>query len=139
MPTLAKLAEMIQPMPSHWQGEEYGFGPDNYGLLTRAKGQGYWGPLQTASGQIMTELSIGVPIFGQEMEIPTLVPTLTSQQIQTLLALPEGQPIPNDIVRAAAKHAEMRVQQGKSPFAQPDDTQKWLNAKMAAARQMRKR
>lgn len=139
MPTLAELAQMMQPMPSHWQGETYGYGPSGYGPQTRAKGQGYWGPLKTANGQDMTELSIGVPILGQEMEIPTLVPTLTSQQIQALLALQEGQPIPDDILRAAVKHAEMRVKQGKDPFAQPDDTQKWLDAKMAAERQMRKR
>ena len=139
MPTLADLSQIVRPMASHWQGETSGYGPDNYGLLTRAKGQGYWGPLQTASGQVMTELSIGVPIFGQEMEIPTLVPTLTSQQMQTLLALHEGQPIPDDIVRAAVKHAEMRVKQGKNPFAQPDDTQRWLNQKMSAERQLRNR
>ena len=62
----------------------------------------------------MTEYSISLPINGKEMEIPSLVPTLTQQEIQMILNT--GQ-ITQGMMQKARDHAIMRMQQGLSPFA----------------------
>jgi hypothetical protein len=41
------------------------------------KGTGFLGPLKRPDGMTMTEYSVGVNIDGKDVEIPTLVPTLT--------------------------------------------------------------
>jgi len=79
------------------------------------KGKGFWGELQGAEGKPSTELSIGVNFDGKETEIPTLVPTLTQQEIDYLLG--GGKPT-LEIVDKAVEHARQRIFQGKSPFAQ---------------------
>lgn len=81
------------------------------------KGQGYLGPLTNSQGQLMTEYSIGVNINGQDMEIPTFVPTLSEREIHYLLNMQEGMPIPPMIEQKAIDHAIERQRQGLSPFA----------------------
>lgn len=61
----------------------------------REKGLGYFGKLKRPDGNVSTELSIGVNIDGKEIEIPSLVPTLTQEEIDYLL----GSPIDNIPVR----------------------------------------
>lgn len=78
------------------------------------KGKGFFGELKMADGSIATELSIGVNIDGKETEIPTLVPTLTEEEKQYLLA--GGQPT-ETIVQKAATSAQERIKAGQSPFA----------------------
>jgi hypothetical protein len=85
------------------------------------KSMGYLGPLKNANGSISTELSIGVKIKGKEMDIPTLVPTLTRQEVNTVLNLKEGEKMPESIVQKAVEHAQMRIADGKSPFADDKD------------------
>lgn len=84
------------------------------------KGDGYFGPLQMkdGSGSVATEISVGVNIDGREMEVPTLVPTLTQAERDHLLS---GQAPTQEIVRKAAEHARGRIAAGKSPFAQPGE------------------
>ena len=99
-------------------------GDDGYG--TRAdgttKGTGFFGPLEMrdGSGMVATEISIGVEIDGREVEIPTLVPTLTNEQKDFLLSGgdPRGR---EDIVNASISHAEKRIEEGLSPFANDGD------------------
>lgn len=62
----------------------------------------------------MTELSVGVNIDGKETLIPTIVPTLTQQEINHLKN--GGQPT-KAIVDKAVAHARQRMAQGQSPFA----------------------
>jgi len=81
----------------------------------REKGQGYFGELKRPDGKIFTELSIGVNIDGKEMEIPSLVPTLTQKEIDYLL---QGNEVTKQIVGKAVEHAKQRIREGKSPFAQ---------------------
>ena len=93
--------------------------PPNYGRRAdqTLKGEGYFGALQRREGGISTELSIGVD-FGQgEMEIPTLVPTLTDVEVAMLLRMRPGQPTPPSIVDKAVAHARQRLAAGLSPFA----------------------
>ena len=78
------------------------------------KGTGFLGVLKRPDGKVSTEISIGVQFGGEEIEIPSLVPTLTSEEIQLLL---EGGKPTKEIIDKAVKHAKERIAQGKSPFA----------------------
>ena len=90
--------------------------PSDWG--TRAdstpKGPGFLGTLQRPDRKISTEISIGVKIGGKETEVPTLVPTLTQEEIAHLLG--GGTPT-KEIVDKAVEHARKRISQGQSPFA----------------------
>jgi len=79
------------------------------------KGTGFFGELQRPDGKVSTELAIGVNFDGQEVEIPSLVPTLTQEEIDYLLS--GGKPTP-EIVQKAVVHAKQRMTQGRSPFAE---------------------
>lgn len=80
--------------------------------------RGYLGPIKRDDGSVMTEYSIGVELGGKEVTIPTLVPTLTKAEIETMRTLPEGEPVPRAIMRKAVDHAVPLIKQGKSPFYQ---------------------
>ncbi|MCP4365431.1 MAG: hypothetical protein GY800_09065 [Planctomycetes bacterium] len=77
------------------------------------KGEGYFGVLQRPDGDISTEISIGVEFDGKETEIPTLVPTLTEEEVNYLL---EGNEPSEEIVNKAVNHAMDRMGRGMSPF-----------------------
>lgn len=99
----------------------------NYGTRfnsTDQKGDGFLGPLQRPDGSaVMSEYSIGVQINGKETEIPTLVPTLTKQEVQTILTMKDGAKVPDAIVQKARAYAEQRIAAGKSPFASAGEQQ----------------
>lgn len=78
------------------------------------KGTGFLGVLKRPDGGVSTEISVGVNINGKEMEIPTLVPTLTKQEVDYLLS--GGRPT-DAIVQKAAEFAKGRIAEGKSVFA----------------------
>lgn len=50
---------------------------------------------------------------GEEMEIPSLVPTLTKEEIEYLLNGNDPTPV---IVNKAAEHAKKMLSKNKSPF-----------------------
>jgi hypothetical protein len=79
------------------------------------KGNGFLGVLTRPDGKVSTEISVGVNIGGKEMEIPTLVPTLTKAEVSYLLS---GKDPTKAIVQKAVDHAEKRIKAGKSPFAE---------------------
>lgn len=85
------------------------------------KGTGFLGPLKRPDGMTMTEYSVGVNIDGKDVEIPTLVPTLTQDEINLLLNLPDGDKPPRAIIDKAIKHARDRIKNNKSPFQNPQD------------------
>ena len=93
-----------------------GNAPRSYGKRADGteKGQGFLGELRRPDGRISTEISIGVNIDGKEREIPTLVPTLSKDEIDYLLA---GKEPTKDIVQKAVDHARKRIGEGRSPFA----------------------
>lgn len=85
------------------------------------KGTGFLGVLRRPDGGVSTELSIGVNVDGRDMDIPTLVPTLSRTQVNRLLSLKDGEQIPRDIVDKAVAFAKLRMSQGKPVFAQPGE------------------
>ena len=110
-PSTNALAKEGYRPQKHTRGKTYGTrhggGP---------KGVGWLGILERPDGGQMTEYTIGMPINGQEMEIPSIVPTLTQQEVDSLLNMQEGDKMPQEIMRKAREHAIMRLNQGYSPF-----------------------
>ena len=93
--------------------QDYGLRPDG-----TKKGKGWLGPLKSPAGHDVTEYTIGVPIGGKEMDIPTIVPTLTKQEIaQVLSAADNDEDVPDSVKRKAIAHAEMMIKSGRSVFA----------------------
>jgi hypothetical protein len=94
--------------------KDYGYGPREDGTN---KGNGYFGPIQMTDGsnRVMTEIGMGVNFDGKETLIPSIVPTLTHAEMDHLRK--GGKPTP-EIFQKALDHAELRMNQGKSPFAE---------------------
>lgn len=87
---------------------------------SRKSAQGYLGPVKNkADGRTMTELTIDTNVDGVEMQIPTMVPTLTKEEIDILASQNwEGRAkeIPRSIKIKAKDHAQKRISEGKSVF-----------------------
>jgi len=92
-------------------GKFYGLRPDG-----TAKGTGYLGELKRPDGGVMTEYSIGVNINGKDMDIPTIVPTLSLSEINHLLNSKDDEKIPQAIVDKAVAHARQRIADGNPVF-----------------------
>lgn len=124
MPSLAELllGQQKPPMQSQpgglaglMQSPIPGNDPSWYRPDGTKKGQGFLGMLPFHDGRTSSELSIGVNLNGKEMQIPSLVPTLSQQEIQHLLS---GGLITDAIAQKAVDHARMRMQQGLPVFAE---------------------
>lgn len=84
------------------------------------KGTGFLGIQKTASGNDMTEYTVGLNINGKDIDVPTLVPGLTQKELDYLKTEPnlrERTAINNSIIRKAEAHARKRLSEGKSVFA----------------------
>ena len=89
----------------------------NFGLRTDGtpKGMGWLGVIPMGDGREMTELSIGVGIGGRETLIPSLVPTLSTDEIEYLRG--GGDPRKNKVImNKAIEHAMPYIHRGESPF-----------------------
>lgn len=88
------------------------------------KGNGFLGAIQRPDGKVSSEISVGVNIDGKEVDIPTLVPTLTKAERDFLINndISDPKKIPASIIQKAVDHARPRLAAGKSPFAGPEDT-----------------
>lgn len=109
----------VKDLHNKYEESDYGYGnrPDK-----TKKGLGYFGELERPDGTgVMTEYSIGVPINGKEMDVPTLVPTLTPDEIRLILHMQEGEDMPRSIVHKAIDHAHQRLSEGKPIFATEED------------------
>lgn len=95
----------------------------------RRKGSGFLGPMSDNEGNTMTEFSITAPIrvMGgkmRDMEMPTMVPGLTSEEIEYLKTNPrpiEGMgpdPMMQRIIEKARRHAQKRYDAGAPLFYQ---------------------
>ena len=82
------------------------------------KGKGYFGMLPHAGGSFSSELSSETDINGKNTEHPLIVPTLNASELQHLLS--GNDPTP-EIYKKAQDYAAQRIDQGKSPFAQPNE------------------
>ena len=86
--------------------------------------RGYLGPIKNnVDGGTMTEFATNWEDAG--IEIPTMVPTLSKEEIKYMQNMKPGQgwnvkenPIDKQIINKAREHARMRIDQGKSPFYQ---------------------
>lgn len=86
--------------------------------LAMPKGTGYFGSLPNQAGGVSTEISASNDMGS----FPLLVPNLTAQEINHLLANKE----PTDaIYKKAEDWAKSRIAQGQSPFAQSIGELKW--------------
>jgi len=84
------------------------------------KGPGWLGALRRKDGGYSGELTIGVDWGQGETYIPLLVPGLTDDEVRYLLDGNDNpKTIPESIMRKAVEHAQNRIRQGLSPYAQP--------------------
>jgi hypothetical protein len=92
------------------------------------KGLGYFGPLENAAGDSMTEWSRDESLWPDSplIQYPLLVPKLSQDQVRWILNKgfkgntnndPSWDRIMSEINGVAADHARMRISQGLSPFA----------------------
>jgi hypothetical protein len=98
------------------------------------KGLGYFGNLQRPDGTgFMGEYSITVDLNGQPMEIPSMVPTLTKDEVQHILTMKEGDRIPRSIQTKAIEFAKQRLAAGLPVFARTGEQQGDLHPELARA------
>lgn len=126
-------AESVAGLRASNFNEEFGNRPDG-----SPKGKGFLGVLQRPDGGVMTEYSVGVNIGGKEVDIPTLVPTLTKGEVQTLLSIKDNEKIPDGIMKKAVAYAKQRTAQGKPVFAQEGEQTDLIDAAAGSAGQFDK-
>lgn len=100
---------------------DYGMRPDK-----TAKGKGYFGEIKRPDGNVMTEITVGVGLDGKQVDIPLIVPTLNKSELNYLMRNnPKSntfmEKMPPSIMDKAVDHAVMRMKEGKSPYAGPDE------------------
>jgi len=107
---------------------DYDLQTDSFRPDGTTKGSGWLGKLKTPNGKFtVTEYSVGVefdisPIVKFNGIIPTLVPGLSKEQIDSvLLAAQLGTKVPDDVMEIAVEHAKKRLSQGKSVFKEKKD------------------
>lgn len=96
------------------------------------KGHGFLGVLLRPDGRVASEYSIAdseriKDAKGNYLDYPSLVPTLTQQEVQTILTLREGEPVPEAIKRKAEAFALARLKAGKPLFAQAGEENERLH------------
>lgn len=95
---------------------DYGERPDG-----SAKGKGYFGELVNKAGDVVTELTVGVNIDGQEVDIPLVHPFMSGEDINKILELGADEPIPKALVQGAVDFAIYRKQQGLPMYATAEE------------------
>lgn len=97
------------------QGSQYGLRNDG----KTYKGTGWLGELKLPNGGVATEYTVGVNINGKEMDIPSLVPTLSKAEQDQMVndIIPNNKPVPDAILKKAVEFAKLRIQNGQSVFA----------------------
>lgn len=82
------------------------------------KGTGYMGVMTNPKGEPITEYSIGVEIGGKQMDIPSIVPTLTQDEVNAVMkASASGSMVPPSVIRKATDYAKQRLASGQNVFA----------------------
>ncbi len=92
-----------------------------------AKGQGFLGDLVRPDGTgYMSEYSVADSEDlknpdGSYMDYPSMVPTLTAEEIDQILGNKEGAPLSDSIIDKATAHAKQRLAAGRPVFADPGE------------------
>ena len=82
------------------------------------KGSGWHGTFKNAKGQDVTEYTVGVEINGKEYEIPTIVPSLSTEEIASVLkASEDGSPVSEKVMEKAVDWAKNMLKNDRSFFA----------------------
>jgi len=85
------------------------------------KGKGWLGVIDLGKGNVATEYSTqsdAVKVNGKRVDFPTLVPTLTPEEIETMKKVISGKgAVPEPIMQKAIAHARERIAANKSVFA----------------------
>jgi hypothetical protein len=86
-----------------------------------SKGTGFLGEIKLPNGGVASEYSTqsgAVKVDGKQIDFPTLVPTLSKDEIFLMQneIIPNKKPIPEAIMQKAIEHAKMRLAQKRSPF-----------------------
>jgi len=118
----------------------YDIGPNDTPDMIRKngtkKGYGYLGNLSVADGIVATEISTKANINGKTIDIPTLVPTLTRDEVRQMLSLKRGDPIPQSVRQKAEAHAAERLAKGMDVYAtadeSPDKRSPWQEPKVGS-------
>ena len=121
-------AEGLRPSTKNPDEFDFNFTQQDFGQRADGtqKGQGFFGelPITFPDGRsgVATEFSIGVEFDGKETQIPTLVPTLTQEELDLMTndIIPNGKPIPAAIANKAVEHAKKRITEGRSPFQEEE-------------------
>jgi len=94
------------------------FGKRNDGTK---KGKGWLGVIDLGGGNVATEYSTqsdAVKVNGQRVDFPTLVPTLTPEEIETMKkVISNKSEIPESIMQKAIEHARKQISANKPIFA----------------------
>ncbi len=115
LPAQAITPPVAQPTP-------YGLRPDG-----TVKGQGFLGPFDLGKNGVASEYSIAdseqlKDAKGHYIDYPTLVPTLTRDEVLAVLAAAKaGKRVPSSVAQKAEAFALQRRAQGKPLFAQPGE------------------
>jgi hypothetical protein len=109
-------------------GTESMLSQDRYGFGLRHdkkayKGMGFLGDLRDPQGVHMTEYSMGVNFDGEEVEIPSIVPTLTKKELKEIV---NNKNVPDTAVQKAVDFARKRIKEGKSVWASEGDRKKYI-------------
>ena len=81
------------------------------------KQAGYFGEIPLGSGDVATEYSIGQDINGKNVEMPSIVPTLTYDELEAIKkSASSNYAIPQSVYEKALEHAKQRIASGRSPF-----------------------
>ena len=98
--------------------------PANYGNRSDGtpKGKGWLGEFKLPNGKVATEYtaqSQSVKVNGEQIDFPTLVPSLTKDEVQLMVndIIPNEKPVPDSVMQKAVDHARTRLEAGKSVFA----------------------
>lgn len=101
--------------------------PDGMREDGTAKGEGFFGNLQRPDGTgHMGEWSIAESDDlknpdGSYMDYPSMVPTLTADEVDQILRLKDGGQLSDGIIDKATAHAKQRLTEGKPVFADPGE------------------
>jgi GH24 family phage-related lysozyme (muramidase) len=82
------------------------------------KGEGFLGLLPMEDGRVMSELSVGVEFDGKETLIPSIVPTLSQEEIAWLAGGGDSR-TSDSIMDKAEAHARKRLKLGLPVFHEP--------------------
>jgi dihydroxyacetone kinase DhaKLM complex PTS-EIIA-like component DhaM len=90
------------------------------------QGDGYFGKLTASDGSTLSHVSTTsskVKVNNKEIEFPLLVPTLTKEEVNTLIndIVPNNKYVPDAIFNKAVDHANKRIKAGRSVFAEAGD------------------